>query len=279
MEKGEHFKRQNRPTMLQLKYLKELENAEKKRGVQRSIAEYCQVNSSTVNRYFKNCIERGILTETLTFTEEGKEWWQRYSDLYHKLMSYLKEIGGKAEEVEETAEAMIENIDIHMLELMISAHAKKKSIYIGKKQQHLDQEIQNNLEQCERHRVVFCLYRINRKPGESGASMAMHGFEEMAEIVQNNGKSCLELRVRDMAATSRMDGRAMVGHLSMLKYQYEGILRTAKIEEQRVKIPLEACKIHKWSGVGTMGMIPVTVTCSVGQIHMPESTALLYFWV
>lgn len=29
MEKGEHFKRQNRPTMLQLQYLKELEYAEK----------------------------------------------------------------------------------------------------------------------------------------------------------------------------------------------------------------------------------------------------------
>lgn len=279
MEKGQHFKRQNRPTMQQLQYLKELEGAEKKRGIQRSIAEHCQVNSSTVNRYFKTCIERGILTDALTFTEEGKEWWQRYSDLYQKLISYLTEIGGKKEEAEETAEGMIENIDIHMLELILSAHGNKKSVYIGKKRQHLDLEIQKNLKKCERHRVVFRLYRINRKQGESVDSMAMNGFEETAEIIQDNGKSYLELRVKDMAATSRINGREMKGHLSTLKYQYDGIMQTVNVENHRVKIPMEACRIHRWSGVGTMGMVPVTVTCSVGQIHMPESTALLYFWV
>ena len=58
MEKGEHLKRQNRPTMLQLQYLQGLSKVEKKRGAQGSIAEYYGVNRSTVNRYFKNCIER-----------------------------------------------------------------------------------------------------------------------------------------------------------------------------------------------------------------------------
>ena len=66
MEKGEHLKRQNRPTMLQLQYLQRLSKVEKKRGAQGSIAEYYSVNRSTVNRYFKSCIERGILTE----------WWR-----------------------------------------------------------------------------------------------------------------------------------------------------------------------------------------------------------
>lgn len=279
MDKGEHFKRQNRPTMLQLQYLKELESAEKKRGVQRSIAEHCEVNCSTVNRYFKNCIERGILTESLTFTEEGKEWWQRYSSLYHRLFSYLQEIGGKTEEAKKTAETMVENIDIHMLELMLSAYTRKKSIYAEKKEQYLDREIQENLQKCERHRVVFHLYRMNRELGKSSDSMAMGGFEETAEIVQKGGKSYLELRAKEMAATSRVNGQAMVGHLKTLKYGYEGILKTAQIEEHRVRIPMEACKIHRWSGGGIVGMVPVTVTCNVGQVHMPESTALLYFWV
>ena len=52
MEKGEHLKRQNRPTMLQLKYLQGLSRVEKKRGAQGSIAEYYHVNRSTVNRFF-----------------------------------------------------------------------------------------------------------------------------------------------------------------------------------------------------------------------------------
>ena len=129
MEKGEHLKRQNRPTMLQLKYLQGLSRVEKKRGAQGSIAEYYNVNRSTVNRFFKNCVERGILTEALEFTVEGQEWLDRYVRLYENLQKYLEEIGARPEEIEETIDVMVEDIDIHMLELMINAHAEKKSVY------------------------------------------------------------------------------------------------------------------------------------------------------
>ena len=88
MEKGEHLKRQNRPTMLQLQYLQRLSRVEKKRGAQGSIAESYGVNRSTVNRYFKNCIERGILTESLEFTAAGEEWLERYTKLYENLEKY-----------------------------------------------------------------------------------------------------------------------------------------------------------------------------------------------
>lgn len=278
MEKGEHLKRQNRPTMLQLKYLQGLSRVEKKRGAQGSIAEYYNVNRSTVNRFFKNCIERGILTEALEFTVEGQEWLDRYVRLYENLQKYLEEIGARPEEIEETIDVMVEDIDIHMLELMINAHAEKKSVY-KRKENELDQEIQNNLQKCERHPVVFRLYRMNKKPGQSRDSMAMRGFEETAEIVQDQGESYLELKVKDMSAHSRVSGETMVGKLKTLKYEHDEVLETADIVNNIVRIPMEACKIHKWTGVGTMGVVPVTVTCSVGLVHMPESTALLYFWV
>lgn len=278
MEKGEHLKRQNRPTMLQLKYLQGLSRVEKKRGAQGSIAEYYNVNRSTVNRFFKNCIERGILTEALEFTVEGQEWLDRYVRLYENLQKYLEEIGARPEEIEETIDVMVEDIDIHMLELMINAHAEKKSVY-KRKENELDQETQNNLQKCERHPVVFRLYRMNKKPGQSRDSMAMRGFEETAEIVQDKGESYLELKVKDMSAHSRVSGETMVGKLKTLKYEHDEVLETVDIVNNIVRIPMEACKIHKWMGVGTMGVVPVTVTCSVGLVHMPESTALLYFWV
>ena len=278
MEKGEHLKRQNRPTMLQLKYLQGLSRVEKKRGAQGSIAEYYNVNRSTVNRFFKNCIERGILTEALEFTVEGQEWLDRYVRLYENLQKYLEEIGARPEEIEETIDVMVEDIDIHMLELMINAHAEKKSVY-KRKENELDQEIQNNLQKCERHPVVFRLYRMNKKPGQSRDSMAMRGFEETAEIVQDKGESYLELKVKDMSAHSRVSGETMVGKLKTLKYEHDEVHETVDIVNNIVRIPMEACKIHKWTGVGTMGVVPVTVTCSVGLVHMPESTALLYFWV
>lgn len=204
MEKGEHLKRQNRPTMLQLQYLQRLSRVEKKRGAQGSIAESYGVNRSTVNRYFKNCIE---------------------------------------------------------------------------KENELDQEIQHNLQKCERHPVVFRLYRMNKKQGQGRDSMAMRGFEDIAEIVQEKGESYLELKLKEMAAHSRVSGEMMAGKLKTLKYEHNEVLEEARIENNIVKIPMEACRIHRWTGIGTMGIVPVTVTCSVGPMHMPESTALLYFWV
>ena len=138
---------------------------EKKRGAQGSIAEYYGVNRSTVNRYFKSCIERGILTESLEFTAAGEEWLERYTKLYENLEKYLEEIGAKPEEIEESLDFRVENIDIHMLELMINAYTEKKSVY-KKKENELDQEIQHNLQKCERHPVVFRLYRMNKKPGQ-----------------------------------------------------------------------------------------------------------------
>ena len=198
--------------------------------------------------------------------------------LYENLQKYLEEIGARPEEIEETIDVMVEDIDIHMLELMINAHAEKKSVY-KRKENELDQEIQNNLQKCERHPVVFRLYRMNKKPGQSRDSMAMRGFEETAEIVQDKGESYLELKVKDMSAHSRVSGETMVGKLKTLKYEHDEGLETTDIVNNIVRIPMEACKIHKWTGVGTMGVVPVTVTCSVGLVHMPESTALLYFWV
>lgn len=198
--------------------------------------------------------------------------------LYENLQKYLEEIGARPEEIEETIDVMVEDIDIHMLELMINAHAEKKSVY-KRKENELDQEIQNNLQKCERHPVVFRLYRMNKKPGQSRDSMAMRGFEETAEIVQDKGESYLELKVKDMSAHSRVSGETMVGKLKTLKYEHDEVLETADIVNNIVRIPMEACKIHKWTGVGTMGVVPVTVTCSVGLVHMPESIALLYFWV
>ena len=173
---------------------------------------------------------------------------------------------------------MVENIDIHMLELMINAYTEKKSVY-KKKENELNQEIQNNLQKCERHPVVFRLYRMNKKQGQGRDSMAMRGFEEIAEIVQENGESYLELKLKEMAAHSRVSGEMMAGKLKTLKYEHNEVLEEARIENNIVKIPMEACRIHRWTGIGTMGIVPVTVTCSVGPMHMPESTALLYFWV
>ena len=78
--------------------------------------------------------------------------------------------------------------------------------------------------------------------------MAMRGFEEIAEIVQENGESYLELKLKEMAAHSRVSGEMMAGKLKTLKYEHNEVLEEARIENNIVKIPMEACRIHRWTG-------------------------------
>ena len=66
-------------------------------------------------------------------------------------------------------------------------------------------------------RQVFRLYRMNKMSRESRDSMAMRGFEETAEIVQNHGESYLELKLKEMTAHSRANGKVMAGRLKTLK--------------------------------------------------------------
>ena len=57
------------------------------------------------------------------------------------------------------------------------------------------------------------------------------------------------------------------------------MMKVAKVKNGKVKIPLEACQFYQNTRGRIYGSVPVTLACSVGQMHMPESTALLRFWL
>ena len=57
------------PSMLQIQYLMELEKVGKKRGSVTMIADICGVSHGPVSRFFKECMERGYLTEKYEFTD------------------------------------------------------------------------------------------------------------------------------------------------------------------------------------------------------------------
>ena len=67
------------PSMLQIQYLMELEKVGKKRGSVTMIADICGVSHGPVSRFFKECMERGYLTEKYEFTAEGTHALQETS--------------------------------------------------------------------------------------------------------------------------------------------------------------------------------------------------------
>lgn len=278
MAKGDNLKRDNLPTMMQIQYLVELEKLGNKRGNVAIIAEICGVTHSSVSKYLKSSYENGYLTKDYRFTPAGKVWLDRYKKMIEDLQIYFRNIGMAEREIPEQVKRMIENMDFHVLAHMVNNDQKMRKDHLADKKKVLSQNMLEEVLQYGNHFVEFTLYRLDYREG-TGLSMANRGFERPAVLKHNKRGSWLQLTIKEMKAQSRIDGKPMEGCLQSLKYEKDGLLHLAEIKDNTLRIPLEACRFNKKQGGEVSGIIPITVTCSVGRAHMPESTAVLVFWI
>lgn len=126
--------------------------------------------------------------------------------------------------------------------------------------------------------VGIAIHQISRN-SETRLSMAHQGFEHLACIRNNTRGSWLELTICEIHGRSRIDGTEMSGHLSSLKYEKQGQLYESVIKNGKLRIPLSACHFFRGRMGNVKGTIHITVACNVGNAHMPESTAVLTFWM
>ena len=229
------------PSMLQIQYLLELEKTGKKRGSVAMIADTCGVSHGPVSRFFKECIGKGYLTEKYEFTTEGAHALLTYKRLLRDVKTYLKAMNIPEKEIPEKMKQLIENVDYDLLRTMVrNARQTTERTVEGKNEQE-----QKNL----------------------------------ACIRNNTRGSWLELTICEIHGRSRIDGTEMSGHLSSLKYEKQGQLYESVIKNGKLRIPLSACHFFRGRMGNVKGTIHITVACNVGNAHMPESTAVLTFWM
>ena len=258
-------------TMLQIRYLTELDQLEKKKGAVRRIAATCGVNHSQVSRFFKKCTEEGELTESLDFTEKGRRKLDWHCKMVRDVRDYL-ERSGITEGMEEVLGELIENIDYAHLEKLVKSDRRTNPGTQMRRREDVITDITEILEYGNYEVVVAILQHDGTK-----RSMADRGFEPTAMIRYNKRGAWLELTIREMDAVSRINGEDMFGHLATLKYLHQGVYRYADIKNGKVRIPLDACYYQNFDNGVLRGNIMITVTCSVGNGHMPESTARVIF--
>lgn len=277
MAQGDNFKRNDLPTLQQIRYLEQLKKLGNARGSVARIAETCGVYHGSVSRYFRICMDKDYLTENLEFTKKGRNWLEGYETLIKGLENYLKNIGTADQDIENTIKQMIENIDYYTLSCILRNDQKVRlTAYLEKKEESRGNTIGEVLEYGT-YEVCFMLYNMeNRERGDF--SMANRGFRKPGILRHNRRGSYLQLERCEMSAVSRISGEKMTGHLETLKYERKGTLEKAVIKDNRLKIPLDACRFRRKPGGEIKGIISVTVSCSVGRVHMPESSSLLIFW-
>ena len=111
MKTTEEVQQTGLPSLLQIRYLMELEKVGWKRGTVMEIAGKCGVSHPAVSRYLKSCCEKGILNEKYEFTTVGKMMLDRYRKLIDETENYLARIGIDEEAQGETLRKLIENLD------------------------------------------------------------------------------------------------------------------------------------------------------------------------
>lgn len=278
MGQGDNFKRDNLPTMLQIRCLNELECLGNHRGCVALIARKCRVNHSSVSRCLKNSCEQGYLTTSYQFTIYGRAWLAGYKMLLEDLEGYLCRIGMQEKEIPAYKKRLIETFDYHMLTAMVRNDHDMRKICTAENRGTTSKNYLRGALKPGSHPVYYMIYRMESKNGNR-KSMANRAFLKPAYLTHNKRGSWLELTICEMQEHSRVNKIKMIGHLQSLKYEQGGMLFQAEVKEGKVRIPLEAFQLRKKRGGEIKGVAAITVTCNVGRLHMPESTALLIFWI
>ena len=126
------------------------------------------------------------------------------------------------------------------------------------------------------YRFPFLVYRETAKRGDI-ISMANNGFEHPCVLSVRDGVGVLQLKAVDMSARSGKTGFSMKGHVTKLSYYKDGRYVAAEFNRQLLCIPADALNFRTvGEGIGQIlhGQVCLRMQCSVGAIHMPESTAI-----
>ena len=127
----------------------------------------------------------------------------------------------------------------------------------------------------------FIIYREQIK-NHNNLSMANRGFENPCELIVKDHEGLVYLAVKTVSAESMSSGKKMEGRVNKMQYLYDGEFRDGGIDGRYVYFPVTALNfIAMGKGRDTLlhGSVCLRMQCSVGDMHMPESTAVFTMFI
>lgn len=128
----------------------------------------------------------------------------------------------------------------------------------------------------------FIIYREKVK-GQNNISMANKGFMHPCEVVINGNGGVVLLKPVEISEASKYSGLKMKGKVKHLKYYDGKKFVEAVMHSGHIQLPL---KYFHFVNIGsdTMtrilhGSICLRMCCTVGEMHMPESTAIFTIFI
>ena len=271
----------NRLSLAQITYLEMIEKLEQdgQKCSVTKVAALSRVTHAPVSRFFKGCQEQKILDKQNHLTEKGRQLLKEQKKLWQETARLVQDLGFAGEALEQGIRNLMEDVEPELLRRILEREQRRKELALlcesGEKPGTVPAKAVEELICFGIHAVEFRLFRLR---GE-GLSMADHGFEHPAYIRKDETGVWFELRLRKMQERSRKDGHMMTGKLETMRYENQGVLQEVQTEEDRIRVPLSAFQFVKEFQKEFTGSLYVTVTCTVGEEHMPENTARLMLWL
>lgn len=141
-------------------------------------------------------------------------------------------------------------------------------------------EICDLLEDGSYH-FPFIIYRDQMK-NHSNISMANQGFEHPCELMVKDHQGLVYLTIKTVSAQSISSGKQMEGRIQKLQYLCDGEFRDGGMDGRYIYFPATALQfISMGKGRDTLlhGSVCLKMQCSVGEMHMPESTAVFTVFI
>lgn len=154
-----------------------------------------------------------------------------------------------------------------------------KEIFAGRRDFH-GGDICNYLKDGSYY-FPFIIYREQIK-NHNNLSMANRGFENPCELIVKDHEGLVYLAVKTVSAESMSSGKKMEGRVNKMQYLYDGEFRDGGIDGRYVYFPVTALNFTAMGkGRDTLlhGSVCLKMQCSVGDMHMPESTAICTMFI
>ena len=209
-----------RPSLLQIRYLIELQQIGAKRGSVMQIADKCGVSHGPVSRFFKTCVEKGYLTKEYKFTEYGMVYIEYYKRLLRDIENFLENFGVAPNMLYEGVRQMLENLDIHILTALLRDNKKQNGGFQVMHYELMSRKFLESVLEPGNWEVSIAIFQADIQSGVK-RSMASYGFESKGMIRNNKRGKWLELTLRELQGKSRINGEVLTGHMETLRYRQE----------------------------------------------------------
>ena len=210
-------------------------------------------------------------------TQAGREQAAYYEKRTNIVLNHLLYEGLDLNDAEHDAYAWARFISERGMEIIKSSEQRYRAKYELLRQKEFGgEELCRHLADGE-YSFPFLIYRETVRGG-TNLSMANEGFRHPCVLRVADGRGQIVLQPVDLSAKSPLTGRKMNGRVRKLTIlQPDGVFMRA--EEDGANLAFSADVLHFLNigaGMGQIlhGSVCMRMQCSVGTMHMPESTAI-----